>query len=97
MYMHCYRSGEIVLSRAPDMEGAIALCQRSKPELLRLLSVKARLAYDDETWLVPSLPEAVSDTEAMIALETSKPALSKINPEQLVHWGELCEDSGHER
>lgn len=77
MYMHCYRSGEIVLSRAPDMDGAVALCQRSKPELLRLLSAKARLAYDDETWLVPSLPEAVSDTEAMIALETFQTRLEQ--------------------
>lgn len=75
--MHCYRSGEIVLSRAPDMEGAISLCEGSKDDLLQRLSAKARLAYDGETWLVPSLPEAVSDTEAMIALETFQARLEQ--------------------
>lgn len=68
MYMHCYRSGEIVLSRAPDMEGAISLCEGSKDDLLQRLSAKARLAYDGETWLVPGLPEAQTEDVAMDAL-----------------------------
>jgi len=68
MYMHCYRSGEIVLSRAPDMEGAISLCESSKDDLLQRLSAKARLAYDGETWLVPGLPEAQTENAAMDAL-----------------------------
>ncbi len=69
MYLHCYRSGEIVLSRAPDLEGAIQLCEGPKEDLMQQLNAKARLAYDGETWLVPGLPEARSDIEAMTALE----------------------------
>lgn len=68
MYMHCYRSGEIVLSRAQDMEGAISLCAGPKDDLLQRLSAKARLAYDGETWLVPGLPEAQTEDAAMEAL-----------------------------
>ena len=68
MYLHCYRSGKIVLSRAPDMEGAIQLCQGPKDDLKQRLSAKARLAYDGETWLVPGLPEAQSEAEASAAL-----------------------------
>lgn len=68
MYMHCYRSGEIVLSRAPDIDGAISLCEGPKDDLLQRLNAKARLAYDGETWLVPGLPEAETEDAAMNAL-----------------------------
>ncbi len=68
MYLHCYRSGEIILSRAPDMEGTIQLCAGPKEDLMQQLNAKARLAYDGETWLVPGLPEAQSETEASAAL-----------------------------
>ncbi len=69
MYLHCYRSGEIVFSRAPAIDGAIPLCEGRKDELKQKLSAKARLAYDGETWLVPGLPEAQTDDEAISALE----------------------------
>lgn len=69
MYLHCYRSGELVFSRVPALDGAIPLCEGPKDELRDKLTAKARLAYDGETWLVPGLPEARTETEAMSALE----------------------------
>jgi len=68
MYMHCFRSGEIVLSRAPDIDGAISLCEGPRDDLLQRLNAKAWLAYDGETWPVPSLPEAQTEDAAMDAL-----------------------------
>lgn len=78
MYAHCYRSGEIELSRKADLPGAICIGKGSRAELDAKIGGRARRAYDGKTWLVPGLPEADNDADAEAALdrfiERMKPA-----------------------
>lgn len=68
MYAHCYRSGEIKLSRKSDLPGCICIGEGPKSELEAKLSARARHAYDGETFLVPGIPEAENDEAAAAAL-----------------------------
>lgn len=64
----CWRSGEAkIVEHCP--EGAISLAHGEKAELDRILGVVARHAYDGVTMLVPGVPEAQSDGEALAAAE----------------------------
>ena len=72
MYAHCYRSGEIELSRKPELPGAILIGKGPKQDIEAKLAGRARLAYDGETWLVPGIPEAECDDEAEVALAKFK-------------------------
>ncbi|MCY4395886.1 MAG: host nuclease inhibitor protein [Rhodospirillaceae bacterium] len=64
---HAWRSGRIefrpLQSKCP--EGALPL----PPVLRTRIEAKARHSYDGKTLLVPGIPEAESDTEALDALE----------------------------
>ena len=68
-YAHCYRSGKIEVSEKEDLDGAIRVAQGAHDELIERLSGRARLAYDNQTWLVPGLPEADTEKDAELALD----------------------------
>lgn len=68
MYAHCYRSGEIELSRKRDLPGCISIGQGPKVELEAKLAGRARKAYDGKTWLVPGIPEAETEEAAELAM-----------------------------
>lgn len=62
-----WRSGKIELGRhAPD--GAICFASGPAKALHEIVGVLARHAYDGKTLLVPGIPEATSDDEAIEAL-----------------------------
>jgi hypothetical protein len=64
LYAHCYRSGEIKISRRDDEPGMLCLGSGTGTQFRDRVSVYARLAYDNKTLLVPGLPEADSETAA---------------------------------
>ena len=68
MHAHCYRSGEIELSRKADLDGAIWIGEGRMGDLKTRIMETARLAYDGVTWLVPGIPEAATDAEAEAAM-----------------------------
>lgn len=80
MYAHCYRSGEIELSRKSDLDGRICIAKGLKADLEEKLAVRARLAYDGETWLVPGIPEADGDSQAEAALDAFIERMSRPLP-----------------
>ena len=63
-----WRTGMIeIVTSVPD--GAIEIARGGKKQLEECVLPPARLAYDGRTWLVPGIPEADFDDEAMAALK----------------------------
>lgn len=66
-YAYAWRSGIIETGPAvPD--GAIPIARGGVKRLARLIDATARHAYDGETLLVPGVPEAETDDQALDAL-----------------------------
>lgn len=65
-FAYAFRSGHIGFGDIIP-EGAMSLGKGDLKELLDLISGVARLAYDNETYLVPGIPEAETDAEALAA------------------------------
>ncbi|WP_311272361.1 MULTISPECIES: host nuclease inhibitor protein [unclassified Rhizobium] len=72
----CYRSGEAFVSRRIP-KGSMKIVTGHGRRLLRILSVCARHAYDGKTLLVPGLPEADSDLQAIEAVKGFEVMLRK--------------------
>ncbi len=73
---YCWRNGKIQIGRKTPEK---ALCVGRGPyrALRRLVDVRARLAYDNKTRLVPGIPEAENDEEAFEAAVQFKRNLSE--------------------
>mgnify|MGYP000849573698 FL=1 len=55
-YAYCFQSGEIEFGpRVPN--GALPIVDGPDADVHRVVTANARLAYDNETWLVPGIPE----------------------------------------
>ncbi len=67
MYAFCYRSGQIKFGKSIPA-GALIIAKGPERPLREMIEGKARLAYDNETLLVPGIPEAESEQEARVAL-----------------------------
>jgi hypothetical protein len=65
-YICCYRSGEVFVSKRVP-KGAIELVRGHGTRLKRVLSAQARPSYDGVTLLVPGIPEADTDLQALEA------------------------------
>lgn len=63
---YCWRTGQLQLAREVP-EGALELAQAPDKVMTDAVQATARLAYDN-TWLVPGVPEASSDTAAVDAV-----------------------------
>ncbi len=72
----CYRSGEVFVSRRVP-KGALQIVTGHGRRLNRVLGVCARHAYDGKTLLVPGLPEADTDLQAVEAVRQFKQMLLK--------------------
>jgi hypothetical protein len=68
LYAHCYRTGEITISRSGDEPGMLCLGSGTGKEFRDRVTVRARMACDNKTLLVPGLPEAGSEAEAIAAV-----------------------------
>lgn len=66
-YAHVLRSGELKFSHLPTFEGLV-ISEGHGREWRKHVEVLCRLAYDGHTYLVPGVPEAESDDEAMNAV-----------------------------
>ncbi|MDO0944630.1 hypothetical protein [Chromohalobacter israelensis] len=64
---YCFATGEIGTGIATPA-GAIEIATGSARDLKTEIEVVARLAYDNETLLVPGVPEAADQQEALDAL-----------------------------
>lgn len=68
-YAYCYADGVILFgARIPN--GALPIADGVESDLHRAIHGSARLAYDNETWLVPGVPEAddqFAGVDALIA------------------------------
>lgn len=67
-FIVCWRSGQAqTVDHVP--KGALCLARGDRGELDHILGVVARHSYDGKTMLVPGVPEALSDEEALSAAE----------------------------
>lgn len=67
MFAYAWRSGLIQFGRkVPD--GALCIAEGPAKKLRPSVEAVARHAYDNETLLVPGIPEAKDDDEALDAL-----------------------------
>lgn len=64
---YCYRTGEIGFTDDKLPKGCLPIA-RGDAELMARVEVHSRRAYDNVTLLVPGIPEANSDQEALDAL-----------------------------
>jgi hypothetical protein len=63
MIAYAFRSGHIGFGTSvPD--GALFIANGPAKQVGQIVRGNARLAYDNETWLVPGCPEAQNDEEA---------------------------------
>lgn len=67
MYAFCWSSGVINIAKEIP-EGAIKIFKGTKRNLKDLIIGTARLAYGNETWLIPGIPESNTSDEALDAL-----------------------------
>lgn len=70
MIIYCYRSGQIGFALREIPDGAIAIAKGPHPITEAAVHGCARLAYDNETWLVPGIPEAANEEAAYQAMLT---------------------------
>ena len=70
LYAHCFRTGEIKISRKRDEPGMLLVGSGPGKELREKVSARARLADDGHTMLVPGLPEAESEKDALDAVNS---------------------------
>lgn len=76
-YIVCYRSGEAeVVARPPPGTAVLAGGRRRRLEVA--LSVVARHGTDGRTLLVPGLPEADDDDQAVAAVERCRARLMSL-------------------
>lgn len=68
MILFAYRSGKLEVGRKV-VEGTIGVGRGNRRTLVKAMERRARLAYDNGTWLVPGVPEADNETEALEALK----------------------------
>jgi hypothetical protein len=69
MVAYCYRSGEIEIGTDVPTSG-ILLARGEEKVLKEAISARARLAYDNKTFLVPGIPEATDEETALLAART---------------------------
>lgn len=68
MKIYCYRSGEIGFALRQEPPGAIVIAHAPHGIAEPAVHGSARLAYDNQTWLVPGIPEAKSEEDAYQAM-----------------------------
>ena len=68
MIAYAYRSGVIKFGPTTP-KGAMPIASGRRAKVLPAVTGLARLGYDNETLLVPGIPEAANESEAMLALE----------------------------
>lgn len=73
---YCYRSGEILIGDLLP-EGALELGRGRGRKFRDVVEVLARHAYDGKTLLVPGIPEADNDAQALKAAEAFRDQLQK--------------------
>ncbi|KAF0810415.1 hypothetical protein A167_00695 [Alcanivorax sp. S71-1-4] len=67
VHAYCWRSGRIEIGdRVP--EGANHIASGQEDMVRQQIQGTARLAYDNKTFLVPGVPEASTEDEAITAL-----------------------------
>lgn len=67
VYAYCFADGVIHLGTTVPA-GALPIVDGIESDIQRAIHGSARLAYDGETWLVPGIPEAISQSHAVEAL-----------------------------
>lgn len=65
---YCWRNGELGFTDGPLPEGALILDKGTGKEWRERIEIMCRLSYDGHTWLVPGIPEADDDIEALVAV-----------------------------
>jgi hypothetical protein len=69
--------GRIGLGAEPPACGVVLLAQGPAQELRRHVSALARLAYDNQTLLVPGVPEAETEAERLVAMHRFSAAVAQ--------------------
>lgn len=77
-HAHCARNGEIHVRLSDNIGDPILLASAPKLRLDNAISSIARLAYDNETWMVPGVPEAETAEEAGEALRRFQAMIEEV-------------------
>lgn len=68
-FLYCFRNGEMKMySRARPHSKGLLMGHGEKVALKDFLAARARLAYDNTTWLCPGVPEAENERKAFEAV-----------------------------
>ena len=67
VHVYCWRSGQIEIGDSVP-EGAMHIASGQEDIVREHIQGTARLAHDNETYLVPGVPEAESDSAAITAV-----------------------------
>lgn len=67
IYAYCFADGVIDFGSTIPV-GALPVADGIERDILRSIHGTARLAYDNETWLVPGVPEAADQFDGVDAL-----------------------------
>ncbi len=89
-YAYCWRSGEISVGKKRP-EGTLPIAHGPATTLRRALTARARHAYDGRTLLVPGIPEAPDDGEALLALRRFARFVTKGHKSLVPAFGEQAE------
>lgn len=83
------RSGEIAFGFDRDKGSVTIMVAEDEALLRKIIEPAARLAHDNETFLVPGVPEAESEEQGMEALIAFTNRIHKrlpIHPGQTLRW-----------
>ena len=81
---YCFRNGVIEFSYELP-EGAIEIAQSCDEEKLKaFINVRARHGYNEGELLIPGVPEAQSDDQAILALAKFIKWLGSTSPDQII-------------
>jgi hypothetical protein len=84
-HAYCWRGGQIEIGRRRP-SGAMPLARGDARILRRVLSACARHAYDGTTLLVPGVPEAANDTDALEAVKRFSAWFTTRSPKLAPAW-----------
>ena len=82
-YAYCYRSGEIEFTDNSSIDGAMLIAQGDEA-LMDLVRTRARQSYFGNTYLVPNVPEAVNEKDALGAYAYFRDWINGGDPKSLM-------------
>lgn len=82
-YAYCHRSGEITISDT-ELDTGLLFLGSGDDDFVTRLKIRARHAYDGKTYLVPNVPEAANEEDAVTSVHYFKDWVNGGNAKDLM-------------